>query len=122
MLAVALPHHLPLGSDERLHAVGTAQQVVPGRFVEGDGLTVRGAGVMVQRPAPHAIEAAAVSQLAEAPARPFQVSAARTGPDEREVDAVPRYRPGGEAAVLGGVFLRREVAAASPGLVADPPV
>src|SRR5438067_9879718 len=26
------------------------------------------------------------------------------------------------SAVLGGVFLRREVAAASPGLVADPPV
>src|SRR5437773_11495581 len=39
----SLSHHLPLGSDERLHAVGTAQQVVPGRFVEGEGLTVGGA-------------------------------------------------------------------------------
>src|SRR6266567_1471039 len=76
---------------------------------------------MMQRPAPHSPERAALCHLGEESPRPFQVSAVWTRTDEGWFDSVFR-NPLGEAAILGGVLFRSEIPTAAPGLIADSPI
>ena len=77
---------------------------------------------MVKAPAPHAPELplAFLEQFREETPRPPEVGGVRPRADECEVHAEAR-RPRGEPPVFRRVFLRRELAAASPGFVADTP-
>src|SRR5438094_706382 len=54
--------------------------------------------------------------------RPLDLPADRSRPDKGQLATVRRHRPCREAPELRRVLLRREVAAAAPRLVADPPL
>ena len=121
---IDLGHGRPMLGDEGSHDVGFPEQVVPVVKGEVDGLALaRRAAIIMEAPAEDAAEEAAVpfGQLGEETARPFEVASRRTGGDERQRDAVVGD-PGDEAPEFRGVLLGREVAAATPGFVADAPI
>src|SRR5262249_13539707 len=79
--------------------------------------------VMMARPTPQAAElpVAFLRQLGEEAPRPRNVAAVGSRANERE-RLTEAWHPGDVSSVLGRVLFRREVAAAPPRFVADPPV
>ena len=125
-LRVVLGERLPVARDERLHPIAVAEQVVPFLDREGQRVALAGVpvgrtalahvpGVVVDGPAPHAIDQVLVlgRERGEEAARPLDLAAVRAGADEGERHAIAGH-PRREAPELGRVLLRREVAAAAP--------
>ena len=134
VLRIEFAHDLPMSGDKALHAVALAQQFVPVDGFELEGISLalhpilRGAtaqipGIVVKG---HAVDGAQLpfsflEDLFQKTTRPVPIIHIRTRGDEGNVLVVVRH-PGSPAAKFDGVFLRREVSAASPTLVADTPV
>src|SRR5262245_22954323 len=76
---------------------------------------------MMQRPAPHSSNDASFGELREKAAGPLDFSAVRAGSDVRKLESEAGH-PLSEAPILAGILFRREIAAATPRLVADSPI
>src|SRR5229473_1753024 len=113
---INLAHYGPVIVDERLHAIGFAQQFIPfiRRVLSRDFFS--GAAAVVMKPP--TIEIAKkvlpfLSQLGEEPACPTPVGAVGTRADEGELYVVAR-QPGDKLAKLSRIFLRSQIAATAP--------
>src|SRR6266849_7701583 len=113
---INLAHYGPVIVDERLHAIGFAQQFIPfiRRVLSRDFFS--GAAAVVMKPP--TIEIAKkvlpfLSQLGEEPACPTPVGAVRTRTNESKFHAIPRY-PRDKPTKLSRVFFRRQIPATAP--------
>src|SRR5712692_11128323 len=108
--SINLAHYGPVIVDERLHAIGFAQQFIPfiRRVLSRDFLS--GAAAIVMKPPTIEIAKkvfAFLSQLGEKAARPTPVAAVRTRTNEGELYAVAR-NPGDKLTKLSRILFRRQ--------------
>src|SRR5262249_11501962 len=131
---IELAHDVPVAGDQAFHFVGLVEQLVPlvrrelyrvafAGIPVGGGTAADVPGIVMQRPAPETAQLPFTffQQRGEEFARPTEVAGVRSRSHKLQLRTIFGY-PGRETSELGGVFLRREIAAAAPGFVAYTPV
>src|ERR1043166_1874433 len=133
MLPIVFAHDGPVFVDERLHAIGIAQEFVVLRVVELQRVTFCGEPIVgfakakiprivMQAPAEETIKEATIflGYLRKESTRPVEVVDVCAGSDEAQVNAVTRNSRG-EAPVFCRVLFGCEVSAATPRFIAHTP-
>src|SRR5579862_127905 len=123
MLRVEFSHSRPMLFDKRLHMQRLGEQFVPVGNGKVNCVTFSGSSaVIVHGPSVHRTNQPMVtfSEPREEAPSPIGVSAVWTRTDEREGNAVTRH-PSGKPAEFHRVFLGREIASTTPGLIAHTP-